>query len=109
MTTSTVFACSDHAVERFCQRFPHLVSVNGLLEAFARSREVSARTLIAEAKHCGRPVRIARNSQYRRDDEQGVLFVLKPHRKHPGVVSVVTIIKFRRPAGFVESSANFSY
>jgi hypothetical protein len=86
-------AFSDHAVERWCQRFPDA----DVLEAFARSYPVPCHLLYMEAKRTGRPIRFSPGAAHLRDDETGAVFVLRPDRRQAGAWTVVTVVKFTKP------------
>lgn len=100
LTVSMPVFMSDHAVDRFIQRFRHHASVEGLLAAFGRSRVVEWTQLRAEAEHCGRPLRLTRDGFFRRDDLTGCLFVMRRPPNGGFRLVVVTVHPFRRPAGF---------
>lgn len=100
LTVSMPVFMSDHAVDRFIQRFRRYASVDGLLAAFERSKVVEWDELRAEARYCGRPLRLTRDSFLRRDEQTGCLFVMRRPPNGGWRLVVVTVHPFRRPAGF---------
>lgn len=92
---------TNHAVERFGQRFPELASESQLLEVVGRAQVVPWRRLQAEARHCGRPLRVTHDNVLLRDDQTGCLFVCREvGNMGQRNLLVRTVVRFRRPTDF---------
>lgn len=89
---------SNHAIDRLIQRFPEIASDGDLQAAFRRAVPLSIQRLRAEARYCGRPIRVVSSDVLFRDETTGCLFVCG--KDDGGRLVVKTVVPFRVPKGF---------